>query len=246
MPVPLADYNPLHRLNKSGRPKSEMIDSVKLLSELTKESPLSRKALYRRAGVSSSSAIKYCDMLIKLKMIRIEEIQKNFLTRLHFITLTGKINLVAVTELNIEQFGINRLKLLRDTIGEIPTPGNPRLSFVKKFLTCIFATQKTDILERWAKETARELFWTEPDDPRPPPEPESTLEHSWFEMIPALTISQLESYLRALDAIRPTLDHEEAATSYYLLRRLAHWNPDYFDETMERLQLPELAKWLSR
>lgn len=223
-----------------------MIDSTKLLCELTKESPLSRKALYKRAEVSGSSAIKYCEVLAKLNLIRVEDIQRNFLTRLHYITLTGKINLIAITEPRIEQFGLNRNKLIRDTIAEIATTTEePALKFVNKFLEAMFANNQLELILVWAKETSRELFWADPDEEKPEPRPEATLRYSWFGMIPYLKVSQLETYLRVLETVRPRLEKREAENAWYYLRRLHSWNPEYFEVFMQRVNLPGLTKWLS-
>lgn len=246
LPEPLADHNPLHYLNKSGHPKREMIDSVKLLCELAKESPLSRKALYRRANVSGSSAIKYCDQLARLNIIRVKDIRRNFITRLHYITLAGKVHLFTVTELNIEEFGLNRRLLLKDIIKDISaSQEDALLRFVKKFLTALATANKRDILQRWADETARELFWLVEDEEDLDSQPVAVLESSWFWMIPSLTLDEVVSYLRTIDEIRPSLDKEEAERAHYRLRNLYHKNPDYFDEFMPKLSLPELTAWIS-
>ena len=246
LPEQLADHNPLHYLNKSGSPKAEMVDSIRLLCELVKQSPLSRKALYKRAGVSSSSAITYCANLAKLGMIRVEDVQRNFLTRLHYITVVGKIHLLSVTELDLDQFGVNRQLLFREVIFKVATPQDgPYLTFVKKFLVGLLANNNRDVLQKWVNETARELFWKETDEEDSQPQPESALSYSWYWMIPSLTMDELESYLRTLNDVRPNLSSEEAQHCWYRLRALSYRNPDLFEALMTKLNLPELAAWIS-
>jgi hypothetical protein len=224
-----------------------MVESVKLLCELLRESPLGRKSLCKRAAVSGSSAIKYLKQLSELRMISVEEVHRHFLTRLHRITLTGKLHLLTISEISLDTMGVNRLKLMKDVITEIPNAQNSaRLAFARKFLLALFEDGRLDVLQKWANETARQLFWIDSDEVRPDPEPETSLGYSWYSVIPSLSTVELEAYLRTFERIRSTLTKEESEASYYQLRNLYHRNPDTFEEFMEKLHLPELTAWLSR